>query len=196
MGRILGRPFDGDDHDDFSNEDRNNVRIFNSRLYAVQTLRINYTLYDIRRDQDLINPSRQPFVMVRSPENGPKAHPYWYAQVIGVFHTLAQYMPMKGGSSTINTEVQAMEVLWVRWLGIDPNHRSGFHAARLPKVGFVPDTDKYAFGFLDPRMVIRACHLIPSFSDGYTSDLLRTQGVTAARPLGAKSDWTNYYVGM
>ena len=27
------------------------------------------------------------------------------------------------------------------------------------------------YGFIDPEDVIRACHLIPAFKDGYTTDL-------------------------
>jgi hypothetical protein len=43
-----------------------------------------------------------------------------------------------------------MDFLWVRWLGVEPGYRAGIKKARLPKVGFVPEPDPYAFGFLDP----------------------------------------------
>ena len=53
-----------------------------------------------------------------------------------------------------------MEVLWVRWLGIDQQNKWGFKEAQLPKVGFVPDrADHEPFGFLDPSLVIWECHL-------------------------------------
>jgi hypothetical protein len=35
--------------------------------------------------------------------------------------------------------------------------------ACLPLVGFVEDSDELAFGFLDPSLVIRRCHLVPGF---------------------------------
>jgi hypothetical protein len=66
------------------------------------------------------------------------------------------------------------------------------------KIGFVPDSDEFAFGFLDPAHIIRGCHLIPSFVDGKSTELLSvdSEGVTAARPNGGHDDWANYYVGM
>jgi len=76
-----------------------------------------------------------------------------------------------------------------------PGHKYGFKAARLPKIGFVPETDDQAFGFLDPSLVVRGCHLIPVFADGRTSELLATPH-TAARLPGKIDDWAAYYVGM
>lgn len=75
--------------------------------------------------------------MVMSPETGDEAHPYWYARVLGVFHARILHT----GPAAKNRSVQYMEFLWVRWFGLDPDHRYGFKAARLPKIGFVPDTD-------------------------------------------------------
>ncbi|KAJ3558095.1 hypothetical protein NP233_g11576 [Leucocoprinus birnbaumii] len=49
LGRIMSRPFDGDMHDDFSDADRNTIRIRNGRIYRHRTFRINYTTYDVRR---------------------------------------------------------------------------------------------------------------------------------------------------
>ncbi|KIO10578.1 hypothetical protein M404DRAFT_73317, partial [Pisolithus tinctorius Marx 270] len=90
---------------------------------------------------------------------------------------------------------QTMEVLWVRWLGVEPNYSWGFQVAWLPKVGFVPESDSNAFGFLDPSLVIRGCHLIPSFSDGHTTLLLR-QGASVARCPNEDDDWHSYYVNI
>jgi hypothetical protein len=84
----------------------------------------------------------------------------------------------------------------VQWLGVEPNYRSGFKAARLPKVSFVPEEDPYAFAFLDPALVLRGCHLVPAFADGCTSLLLKTVTPTAARPADEKDDWANFYITM
>lgn len=81
-------------------------------------------------------------------------------------------------------------------MGLVPGCRFGVKVARLPRVGFVPETDPYAFGFLDPDVVLRGCHLIPAFHYGRTRDLLGTDQPTAARPLGETDDWVNYYVNM
>ncbi|KAF9461193.1 hypothetical protein BDZ94DRAFT_1372458 [Collybia nuda] len=131
--------------------------------------------------------------MVRSPESDPKAHPFWYAQVLGIFHAIVTH---SGPRSRNPHKQHSMHFLWVRWFGVEPGYRSGRCYARLPKVGFVPDNDPYAFGFLDPSFVIRGCHLIPAFASGKTSDLLSTDGPTAARIQGSVSDWANFYVSI
>lgn len=89
-----------------------------------------------------------------------------------------------------------MEFLWVRWLGVVAGLSFGRKKACLPKLGFIPDSDDYAFGFLDPSLVIRGCHLLPAFVDGRTNDLLLTKGDTEARLPGQQDDWANFYVGM
>ena len=130
--------------------------------------------------------------MVASPETGPNAHPYWYAHVLGVFHATVVHT----GSAARNRSMQHMEFLWVRWFGTEPSYKPGFRTGRLPKIGFVPDTDSSAFGFLDPSLVIRGCHLVPSFADGRTPELLQTSTATAARRPDEMEDWVNYYVMM
>jgi hypothetical protein len=64
-------------------------------------------------------------MMVLSPETGPSTHPYWYAQVLGVFHAQVLHT----GPSATNWSVQHMEFLWVRWFGIDPVHHYGHKVA-------------------------------------------------------------------
>ena len=184
--------FDGDTHESFTDEDRNSIRIRGNTIYRHRTVRINYTTYDMRRDYDTINPRTHPFIMVASPETEPDAHPFWYAAVLGIFHADVQHT----GRRSCDFRLREVEFLWVRWLGVVPGCSFGRKQAKLPKIGFVPDSDEYAFGFLDPVRVIRGCHLIPSFADGKSRDLLSTQNATEARPDGSIDDWLNYYVGM
>lgn len=136
--------------------------------------------------------------MVKNPEalENSTAHPYWYAQVLGIFHAQVQHVPQSGPTG----RASHMEFLWVRWLGDEPGYRSGRRHARLPKVGYVPDSDDYAFGFVDPALVIRGAHLIPAFSGGSTDELLSFDGETEARqwrdtPTDG-GDWENLYVNM
>ena len=105
--------------------------------------------------------------MLRSPEVSNNAHPYWYAQVLGIYHThVSTTHPTASKHSA-----QRMEFRWVRWLGIDPGYRSGSKVARLSKVGFVEDADEDAFGFLDPDLVIWGSRLSHSgFQFGADSD--------------------------
>lgn len=162
-------------------------------MYAVKTLRINYTTYDIRRDHDTINPRTDHCnIMVRSPVTEPDEHPFWYARVLGLFHAKVMRVEPNRGSS----QPMFVEFLWVRWYGVVPGYRSGIHVAKLPKIGFVEDSDEFAFGFVDPSLIIRACHLIPAFASGRTVNLLRTRELTAARRPEETDDWEDYYVMM
>ena len=189
---MLGQDSDMEFHDHLTDEDRNRVCIVGNKIFSVKTLRINYTTYDVRREQDTINPNTHPFVMVKTGETTKRAHPFWYAQVLGIFHASA----FDTNTESTARSPQRMEFLWVRWLGVDPDHRSGFRHARLPKMGFIPHDDSDAFGFLDPSQVIRGCHLIPAFADGKTSSLMPYQGETVARDPGELEDWTHFYVNM
>lgn len=139
-----------------------------------------------------MNPRTHCDVMVLSRDTTPNAHPFWYARVLGVFHAKVLHT----GPKARNRSVQRMEFLWVRWFGDEPKYESGSSHARLPKIGFVPESDPSAFGFLDPSLVLRGCHLVPAFAEGRTSALLNTVNPTAARPIGETDDWVNFYVIM
>lgn len=146
----------------------------------------------MRRDQDSMNPRTHCNVMVHSPETGEDAHPFWYARVLGVFHAQV----LQTGHGVRNRSAQHMEFLWVRWFTIKPHYKQGPKTARLPKIGFVPETNPDAFGFLDPSRVLRGCHLVPVFSAGRTNMLLKTVSPTTARHPDEIDDWVNYYVIM
>ena len=196
LGRLLQRDFDSDDHEDFTDADRNCIRLVGNTFFSARRLQINYTTYDVRRARDSLNPTGQCNVMVRAPQDLRSDHPYWYARILGVFHTQVLCIPQAHCDPQIPTlyEPKHMDFLWVRWYGNEPDYVSGSQAARLHKIGFVPSRDQGAFGFLDPSLIIRACHLIPSFVDGKTNLLLR-QGPSAGRSVGDILDWTNFYVG-
>ena len=55
LGRLLNRQYDGDDIE-FSPDERAKVIIHGDRIYRHKVLRINYTTYDLRREQDSLNP--------------------------------------------------------------------------------------------------------------------------------------------
>jgi len=192
LSRLHGYEYDGDEHS-FTDDERNDLRIIGGLNRAIQStvLCINYTTYDIRCRQDVVRPGSKCFVMTLSREDRPGAHPFWYAQVLRAFHIEVLHV----GPHARCCSPQTMELLWVRWLGVEPRYRWGFRKARLPKVGFVPESDKNVFGFLDPLLVIHVCHLIPSFSDGHTTRLMR-QGTSVARHPTEEDDWCSFYVNM
>jgi hypothetical protein len=172
----------------FTNEERNSVIIPNNTIYSVQTMQVHYTTYDLRRECDTINPRTHGDVMVLSGETTP-SHPYWYARVLGIYH---MEVWLTSGDQRVKRH---LEVLWVRWLAVIQSYRSGSKHARLPKIGFVEESDHDAFGFLDPGQIIRGAHLIPAFAAGRGVSSLR-HGKSLARPGGQLDDWEEYYVGM
>ncbi|THV05634.1 hypothetical protein K435DRAFT_816329 [Dendrothele bispora CBS 962.96] len=161
------------------------VRLDNDRIYKHKVLRINYTTYDMRRSQDSINPHTNSDVMVLSSDLDPDAHPFWYARVLGIFHARVRLN---------NGYAQQMDVLWVRWFGLDQSYKSGWKEKRFFRIGFIDGDDPCAFGFIDPALVVRAAHLIPVFSLGKTAGIM---GPSISRKKADKDeDWCRYYVGI
>ena len=196
---MLGHDFDGDTHGTFTPSERQSVRILGDKIYLVQTCRLYYTSYDVRRESNTIHPTTCPDIMVRAPPDqfDESGDMFWYARVIGIYHAkvYTTHPQVRDGG-----QVRRMNFLWVRWFGSEPNYNHGFHEDRLPKIGFVPSTDDFAFGFLDPAHVIRSCHLIPAFAAGRTTALLPyARSVARRNVLGTLTgidDWTNFYVNM
>ncbi|KAK7442067.1 hypothetical protein VKT23_016343 [Stygiomarasmius scandens] len=176
--RLAGVP----ESDSVTDEQRDTVDIKHNRMYKHKVLRVNYTTYDMWRCQDSINPRTRPDIMVLASDDD---HPYWYARVVSIYHVMVQF---NGGS------LQRVDFLFVRWFGLDTQHKFGWKHKRLPQIGFIDGHETCAFGFVDPACVIRAVHLIPAFSLGRTSEFL---GPSMARLESENDeDWYRYYIGM
>ncbi|KAF9033835.1 hypothetical protein BJ165DRAFT_1615947 [Panaeolus papilionaceus] len=191
LGRLLNQRYDGDDNP-FSDADRAEVLFRNHTMFEHKTLRVNYTTYDMRREQDTLNSRTNANIMMLSPDG---EHPYWYAKIIGIFHVLVSHRDLQPTPKPMN-------FLWVRWYGMDPGrgYRFGWKARKLPRIGFVDGTDddplaSPPFGFIDPAHVIRSVHLIPAFHHGHTSGLL---GPSALARLSEddQADWNFFYVNV
>lgn len=172
---------------EYTDKDRDEVEIYNDTLYQHATAQFNFTTYDVQRERDVINTNTAKcHVIVASREDDVEGrHPFWYAQVLAVFHARVSHRPT-------NSERKRIDILFVRWFGLDPEWEGGHNSCRLDRVGFVPfggDKDGPAFGFLDPATVVRACHMIPTFAEGKTTDLL-----PPSRFRDAAGDYVNYYV--
>jgi hypothetical protein len=167
------------------------VNIDNGRIFRHQVLRVNYTTYDLRRDQDSVNPRTHPYIMLLSREEtggGPAGHPYWYARIIGIYHTFVTH----SGPHSRSNKRQRMDFLHVRWLGDEANYNSGWKIRRLHRLCFLDSHVARAFGFVDPSEVIRGVHLIPAFEYGRTKLLLPR---SIARPeTDQDEDWAAFYV--
>jgi hypothetical protein len=81
--------YDGDEYD-LSDEDCDSVLITDNKIFEHSILRVNYTTYNLQREQDTINPRTRADVMVLSHEDE-HTHPYWYARVIQIFHANLEY---------------------------------------------------------------------------------------------------------
>lgn len=188
LARALGREYNGDDVT-FEDSERNELVIHDRKLYRHKVLRINYNTYDLQKKQDSLNPRTNGNIMLKAYDSVVQ-HPYWYARVLGVFHCYV-YHPKLGGKTL-------MDFLWVRWYGLDttPGEKFGWKARRLPQIGFtVDDPDQPAFGFLDPKHVIRAADIRPVFAHGSTDELLGPSA-TARQPREGDLDYRYYFVNM
>ena len=171
---------------EFSPEDRLNVIIRNNRIYQHKTMQIDYTTYDMCRDQDSINPRTRSDVMLLNADHQAD-HAYLYARVIGVFHAdVCDCAHQK--------EFRWFEFLLVRWYEVVKAWECGFKAKHLYRVCFLDGNDLFAFDFIDPDHVLRATHLIPRFWLGRTRELL---GPSIAHCPGEKDrDFKEYLVNM
>lgn len=191
LARILGQEYNGDETE-FSAAEQAQVIFINDHIFRHKVLRINYTTYDLRREQDSLNPRTHTDIMVLSRE---AEHPYWYARILGIFHTNVVYTGDNAPGFDSSPGPQQMDFAWVRWFGRDPNnYQSGWKAKCLHRLGFIAADEPGAFGFLDPSQIIRGVHLIPAFAYGRTEELLPP---SIARPIHENNeDWKFYYVNM
>jgi hypothetical protein len=171
--------------------ERDSVLIKNDRIYSHQVARFNYTTYDVRRGQDVINPSTPhcDIIMLanRNQEtHQERDHPFLYARVLGIYHANVVYM----GEGMLDYEARRIEFLWVRWFEYDSSTSSGWSDLRLDCVCFQPLASEGAFGFIDPRDVLRGCHIIPAFTKGKR----HSDGVSISRYAQDGKDWTRYHV--
>ena len=93
------------------------VYITGDRFYKHNLMRLNYTTYDVRWAQDIINPSTSNCnIMILadqiSSDLAPVSpHPYLYGQVLGIFHINATYT----GPNVTGYYSHRVDFLWVRW---------------------------------------------------------------------------------
>ena len=109
---------------DADTQDVNSVFLKNDCIYEHSIFKINYTTYDSRRDQDVLNTNtrcRDVMVLARPhDETIPQlSHPFWYARILGVFHANVVYT----GAGMRDYAPRRLEFLWVRW----------FERVELPK---------------------------------------------------------------
>ncbi|CAE6461675.1 unnamed protein product [Rhizoctonia solani] len=153
--------------------------IQNERLYAHATLQINYTSYDVRRQQDTINPKSTCRFIILPADTSSSAHPFLYAKVLGIYHASVRFD---------RRPAKRMNFLWVRWLDYDEKEPGGWDVCRLDRVFYGKCRNDLelmnAFGFVAPHHIIRAAHLIPDFECGTTTPLATLCLATTVRATG------------
>ncbi|KAG6906039.1 hypothetical protein DXG01_016189 [Tephrocybe rancida] len=174
--------------------DRERMFFKNDALYQHNVLRINYTTYDVRRLQDVLNPrtDHRDIILLRQPWT-PDKHEFQYARVLGIYHVNAIY---HGPANRDLYTSHRLDFLWVRWFeiaeGYDHPASAGWSELHLglEQLTFPSVANKTAFGFVDPADVIRGCHIIPKFHC-----LLRHIDGTGLSGIAQdKNDWNRYIV--
>ncbi|KAG9120429.1 hypothetical protein FRC07_004081 [Ceratobasidium sp. 392] len=86
-----------------------------------------------------------------------------------------------------------MDFVWVRWLAYDEERPGGWSVGRLDRLKYSKcrndDELQDAFGFIDPKCIVRASHLIPAFNSG----LDRSKKTPLAQD-HSDGDWKYHYV--
>ena len=145
----LGNKYDGDEQE-YTYAERNTLEIVDNRLYIHKTLQINYTSYDLQQQQDVINPVTHLNVMLLFCEDREDIHPFWYAHIVKIFHVMVRHLWSTPQVEHTPSEPQHMDILWVRWFGLDANVQGGWSKKHLHGVSFIPWDKPGPFGFLDP----------------------------------------------
>ncbi|KZV88625.1 hypothetical protein EXIGLDRAFT_751594 [Exidia glandulosa HHB12029] len=179
LNRLQKRDYDGDEAAHTTAE-RLTVNIIQNRMYSHKTASIHYTTYDVRHGEDTIHVGNDRVdIMLRALEDDSDGHPYWYARVLGIYHVNVLYtVPGTVGAR----KPRLMRFLHIRWFGRDMESPSTADRPRLTRLGW--DTAN-EYGFVDPELVLRACHIVPAFAHGKEGE--RFMGV-------GEADWRWYYV--
>lgn len=172
---------------------KDSIYFKSDRMYAHRLIRFNYTTYDVRRAQDVVNPRTSHCnimllnkVVTDVPPDDTHSskssttHPFLYGRVIGIYHVNAIYT----GPGMVNYNPTRFDFLWVRWY----EHKQISHG--LDELVFPPIADVGAFGFVDPADVLRSSHIIPAFNQG-----VRRDAVGMSKCAHDSGDFNAYYVG-
>jgi hypothetical protein len=169
------------------------VFLQNDRIYNHKLSRFHFTTYDVHRGTDIINPgtSRCNVMFLADEADGTEApsnpHCFLYARVLGIYHANVIYT----GPDMCDYEARRLDFLWVRWYEVVDPASSGWASSRLDSVRFPPMNGENAFDFVDPKDVLRGCHVMPIFAKG----MRHPDGVGVSRYAKDAKDYNRYYIG-
>ncbi|KAG6905803.1 hypothetical protein DXG01_000659 [Tephrocybe rancida] len=187
-------PTDSNTSADLRPHDEERLFYKNDAIYQHNVLRINYTTYDIRRLQDVVNPctDHRDIMLLRQPMI-PGKHEYKYGRIIGIYHVNAIY---HGPLQQDLNKSHRIDFVWVRWFdlvdGYDRPVSEGWSGEflGLDQLTFPSIGSETAFGFLDPADILRSCHIAPRFG----SMQRHSDGIGLSGIAQDKYDWSSYYV--
>ena len=107
---LCGLTYNRDEYQ-FSDDDCSCILIHGNRLFKHVYLCVNYTMYNLQREQDSISPHTRPDIMLLCQEDE-RGHPYWYAWVCLIFHVLVEHQQDFASNFS---RPQQMDVLLVHW---------------------------------------------------------------------------------
>jgi hypothetical protein len=172
------------------NPDNNSVFFQSDRMYRHHLARFNYTTYDVRRSQDVINPGtshRDIMILANSADDDSgSSHPFLYARVLGIYHVNVIYT----GEGSLDYAARRVEFLWVRWFKYDDNRSMDWSDLTIDRIRFFAMAHEGAFGFVDPKDVLRACHIVPAFARGKA----HPDGIGLSKLAQDAEDWSRYHV--
>lgn len=163
------------------------VLLKNDRIYQHKLSRFHFTTYDVRRGTDIVNPNTARCNVMLLVENADAEHHFLYARVLGVYHANVVYT----GPGMLDYEARRLEFLWVRWYEVIDPATSGWSKLKLDSVRFPLMNSEDAFGFVDPKDVLRGCHIMPNFAKGKR----HADGAGISRCAKDAHDYFQYYVG-
>jgi hypothetical protein len=85
---------------------------------------------------------------------------------------------------------RCFDFLWVRWFEVVDVASSGWSNSTLDAVHFPPMHHNGSFGFVDPRDVLRGCHILPAFAKGKR----QADGVSVSRCAKDGMDYHMYCI--
>lgn len=176
-----------------NNDACNFVFLKKDRIYHHKLSRFHFTTYDVRRGTDIINPGTSHCNIMLLADNVDckdgfsSSHHFLYARVLGVYHANVIYT----GPGMRDYETRRLDFLWVRWYEIVDPKSSGWSTSTLDSVCFPPLHGDDAFGFVDPKDVLRGCHIMPNFAKGKR----QADGIGISRCAKDSQDYNRYYIG-
>lgn len=173
------------------------IIIKDDRIFRHKLARFYHTTYDVRRAEDVINPRTSHCDVMLLSDLEPNdmscvdaevSHPFLYCRVIGIYHANVVYTV----PGMIEHDTIRFDFLHVRWFehNIPPGPNSDWDSLRLNYLTFPSVIGKDSFGFVDPSLVLRGCHLIPAFSAGKH----HAEGTWFSVMAKESQDWKGYYV--